>query len=97
MTNKILKAALSHYQAQRDIILSELDILLNRSNNDGDTKKAIDLIKDLSLNVICINNIESIIEDNTNNVTMKNVQDLNNLAEILNEKIKSTNNNEDNI
>ncbi len=40
--NKILKASLTHYQAQRDILLSELDIVLNQNNSVGDTQKSID-------------------------------------------------------
>jgi len=94
MTNKILKASLSHYQAQRDFFLSELDIILNKSNNEGDTKKAIDLIRELSLVVVCINNIEAIIEDNKSDISLKNVEDLNNIAEFLEEKLKNANNNQ---
>jgi 5-bromo-4-chloroindolyl phosphate hydrolysis protein len=97
MTNKILKASLSHYQAQRDFFLSELDIIINRSNNEGDTKKAIDLIRELSLTVVCINNIESIIEDNKSNVSMQNIEDLNHIAQILDDRIKNPNNNQQNI
>jgi hypothetical protein len=97
MTNKILKASLSHYQAQRDFFLSELDIIINRSNNEGDTKKAIDLIRELSLTILCINNIEAIIEDNKNNVSLKNVEELNHIAQILDEKLNNPNNNQQNI
>ncbi len=97
MTNKILKASLSHYQAQRDFFLSELDIIINRSNNEGDTKKAIDLIRELSLTILCINNIEAIIEDNKNNVSLKNVEELNHIAQILDEKLNNPNDNQQNI
>ncbi len=97
MTNKILKASLSHYQAQRDFFLSELDIIINRSNNEGDTKKAIDLIRELSLTVVCINNIESIIEDNKSSVSMQNIEDLNHIAQLLDDRLKNPNNNQQNI
>lgn len=91
--NKIIKASLSHYQAQKDILLSELDIILNRSNQEGDTKKAIELIRELSLTIVCINNIEAIIEDNKLGINVSNLEELNNLAGLIDEKIKNQNNN----
>lgn len=87
--NKILKATHSHYLAQRDILLSELDIILNRSNQQGDTNKAIDLIKELSLVVSCINNIEQIISDNKQNVDLNSI---NGIAELLEQKLKNDQN-----
>ncbi len=74
--NKILKASLTHYQAQRDFLLSELDIVLNQNNSVGDTQKSIELIRELSIVILCINNIESIISDN------KQQSELNNLTSI---------------
>ncbi len=87
--NKILKAAHSHYLSQRDFLLSELDIIMNRSNQQGDTQKAIELIKEMSLTVSCINNIEAIISDNKNNVDLNSV---NSLAELLEEQLKKDQN-----
>jgi hypothetical protein len=87
--NKILKAAHSHYLSQRDFLLSELDIIINRSNQQGDTQKAIELIKEMSLTVSCINNIEAIISDNKNNVDLNSV---NSLAELLEEQLKKDQN-----
>jgi hypothetical protein len=87
--NKILKAAHSHYLSQRDFLLSELDIIMNRSNQQGDTQKAIELIKEMSLTVSCINNIEAIISDNKNNMDLNSV---NSLAELLEEQLKKDQN-----
>jgi hypothetical protein len=87
--NKILKAAHSHYLSQRDFLLSELDIIMNRSNQQGDTQKAIELIKELSLTVSCINNIEAIIEDNKKN---NDLNSINSLAELIEEKLKNDQN-----
>jgi hypothetical protein len=87
--NKILKAAHSHYLSQRDFLLSELDIIMNRSNQQGDTQKAIELIKEMSLTVSCINNIEAIISYNKNNMDLNSV---NSLAELLEEQLKKDQN-----
>jgi alpha-galactosidase len=87
--NKILKAAHSHYLAQRDFLLSELDIVINRSNQQGDTQKAIELIKEMSLTVSCINNIEAIISDNKSNMDLNSV---NSLAELIEEQLKKDQN-----
>jgi alpha-galactosidase len=87
--NKILKAAHSHYLAQKDFFLSELDIVINRSNQQGDTQKAIELIKEISLTVSCINNIEAIISDNKSNMDLNSV---NSLAELIEERLKKDQN-----
>ena len=89
--NKILKASLSHYQAQRDILLSELDIVLNQNSNLGDTQKSIELIRELSIVVLCINNIESIIEDNKKQSELNNLMQMENLADELEKRIKNPN------
>lgn len=89
--NKILKASLSHYQAQRDILLSELDIVLNQNSNLGDTQKSIELIRELSIVVLCINNIESIIEDNKKSSELNNLMQMENLADELEKRIKNPN------
>lgn len=89
--NKILKASLTHYQAQRDFLLSELDIVLNQNNSVGDTKKSIDLIKELSIVILCINNIESIIQDNKQQSELNNLMQMENLADELEKRIKNTN------
>jgi len=63
MENPILKASLSHYIAQRDKILSELDICLNKPSYVGNsvsvTDRVIKLFKDLSEN----NNVIDIIKE----------------------------------
>ena len=82
--NKILKAAYSHYQAQRDHILSELDIIMNRSSKEGDTDRAIKLIKELTEVNSCIVTIELIIDDNKTNIS-----ELDNLAKVLDDKLKN--------
>lgn len=90
--NKILKAALSHYIAQRDYVISELDIILNKSNNEGDTKKCIDLIKELSLNNLSITYIQKIIDDNNENPSVHNIEELDLLAKAIENKIINTKN-----
>jgi hypothetical protein len=82
--NKILKATYSHYQAQRDHILSELDIVLNRSSKEGDTDRAIKLIKDLSDVNSCINTLDLIIQDNSSTIS-----ELDTLSKELSERLKS--------
>lgn len=89
--NKILKASLTHYQAQRDILLSELDIVLNQNNSVGDTQKSIDLIRELSIVILCINNIESIINDNKQQSELNNLMQMENLADELEKRLKNTN------
>lgn len=86
--NKIIKASHSHYQAQRDLILSELDILINRSSKEGDTEKVIKLIKELSDVNSCINTIELIMRDNSSNLS-----ELDELARQLDEKLNKQENN----
>jgi hypothetical protein len=89
--NKILKASLTHYQAQRDILLSELDIVLNQNNSVGDTQKSIELIRELSIVILCINNIESIINDNKQQSELNNLMQMENLADELEKRLKNTN------
>jgi hypothetical protein len=89
--NKILKASLTHYQAQRDFLLSELDIVLNQNNSVGDTQKSIELIRELSIVILCINNIESIISDNKQQSELNNLMQMENLADQLEKRLKNTN------
>lgn len=89
--NKILKASLTHYQAQRDFLLSELDIVLNQNNSVGDTQKSIELIRELSIVILCINNIESIISDNKQQSELNNLMQMENLADELEKRLKNTN------
>ena len=90
MINKILTASLSHYEAQRDYLISELDIVLNKSIESGSTQKAIDLIKELSISTLSINTIKSIIKDNQKDL---NQSDLDTLANIIEQKIQDNQNN----
>lgn len=89
MINKILTASLSHYEAQRDFIISELDITLNKSTEPGSTNKAIDLIHQLSIANLNISTIKSIIKDNERQI---NQPDLNSLADLIEQKIQDNQN-----
>ena len=66
-TTPMLQASLSHYQAQRDRCLAELDILLNKSvgsGNGGNVDAAISLFKELSDADNVILTIQNIIYGN---------------------------------
>lgn len=93
--NKILQASFSHYQSRRDYILSELDILMNKSSNLGETQKAIDMFNELSQVVSTINLIEQIINDNKSIPSDTRLQELNDLAMILDTKLKENSNQND--
>lgn len=85
--NKILKACYSHYQARRDMIISKLDILLNKSSSDDANEKSIDLIKELSEINSCIATLDLIIEDNKKDLT-----ELDSIAQALEKKINDQGN-----
>jgi len=66
-TTPLLQATLSHYQAQRDRCLAELDIVLNKAvgtGNGGNVDSAISLFKELSDADNVIATIQNIIYGN---------------------------------
>lgn len=85
--NKVIKACHSHYQAQRDLIISKLDIMINRSLDENANEKAINLIKKLAEINNCISTLEIIIDDNK-----KDVSELDDLAQVLQQKLKEQSN-----
>ena len=85
--NKTLKSAYSHYQAQRDNILSELDIMLNKDPQQGDTNRVIAFIKDLTLINMCINTLDVIMEDNKPNIDLT-AENVSKLTDLIDEKLK---------
>lgn len=62
--NKILKAAHSHFVSQRDTMMAELEVLINRDSSDNVVSKVINTIEKITIANLCINTVEVIIEDN---------------------------------
>lgn len=93
--NKILKASHSHFIAQRDLILAELDLNLNKNNSSTSIEKTINLFKDLAISNLCIEYISAIINDNELNDSSR-LKDLDFLAKELENKLtnKDINNSE---
>lgn len=91
--NKILKASYSHFIAQRDLVLAELDINLNKTDSNTSVEKTITLFKELAISNMCIDYIDAIIKDNTSNDSNP-LKDLDFLAKELEKKIINNNNSE---
>jgi methylaspartate ammonia-lyase len=70
MSKTILNASLSHYRAERDKAIAELDIYLNRPVGVGEHASVVDevikLFKILSDAESAITTIESIVRGNEN-------------------------------
>ena len=84
-TNPLLQATLSHYRAQRDKCLAELDILLNHAVGVGDHAKIVEDTIDLFAR---LDNADSILKTVTD-VIMGNTQ-----PQIPSKEITPENNNE---
>lgn len=64
--NKKLKAAHSHFVAERDKLISELDTLLNRNTDPDCLNRVFSTFREMAVINVAISNIESIMEDNQN-------------------------------
>lgn len=90
--NKILKASYSHFIAQRDLILAELDINLNKSDSNTSVEKTIGLFKELAISNLCLEYIHAIINDN-NSMESNQLKDLDFLAKELENKLTNKDHN----
>lgn len=82
--NKILKAAHSHYVAQRDILMADLEALINKDGSPNVSLKAIEAIEKLALANLCIDTVRAIIDDNKG-------QDFPNISELLAQRLGANN------
>jgi hypothetical protein len=91
--NKKLKAAHSHFIAERDRLIAELDTLLNSQTNPDSLDKVFYTFREMAVVNMAIGNIESIIADNElpvtepSGITLNQLEQINRMAEALREKM----------
>lgn len=97
--NKKLKAAHSHFLAQRDLYMAELDNLLNSNVPKGEVKEIFGLFRHLALTNTTINTIEAIMRDNQyqseQGFPSEELMNLDELARKLEDKLKKSTTEED--
>ena len=90
MESPILRAVLSHYIAQRDKTISELDIYINRPSGVGEhanvTNEVIRLFKELDESVSIIGTVKGVMEGSENKGEGDNGE-VKNLIDTINQKL----------
>lgn len=100
--NKKLKAAHSHFLAERDKLISELDTLLNRNTDPDCLNRVFSTFREMAVVNVAISNIESIMEDNQNSdrpiqgLPVEHLEQMHAMAEALRRKVDENQYNMDN-
>jgi hypothetical protein len=91
--NKKLKAAHSHFIAERDRLIAELDILLNGQTGSESLDRVFHTFREMAVVNTAISNIESILADNeqenplVSGLTIDQLGEMNRMAEAIRQKM----------
>jgi hypothetical protein len=100
--NKRLQAAQSHFISQRDRAIAELDSMLNAYAATMDMDTIIRTFEKLALSNMALSNINSIIEDNSDqqglggDFSPSDLEEMNAMADAISSKLNLVKNNEKN-
>lgn len=97
ITNKRLNAANSHFVAQRDRCVAELDVMLNNYTGLVSMDAIIDVFEKLAIANMAISNIKSIVQDNAvpekspEGLTLNQVEEMNRMVDAIRQKVSPYN------
>lgn len=98
MNNRI-KAIQSHFEAQRERVIADLDSVLNGSTA-WDFDKAVNLIRELAIANQSLNTVDMIVRDNSpqqaSGITLEQLTELDRLAQAIRDKVSPDQNEENN-
>ena len=93
--NKKLKAAHSHFIAERDRLIAELDTLLNGQTSSESLDKVFNTFREMAVVNVAISNIETIMEDNNTpqpqGIAIDQFGELSRMAEAIRQKMDEEN------
>ena len=91
--NKKLKASHSHFIAERDRLIAELDTLLNGQTGSESLDKVFRTFREMAVVNMAVSNIESIMADNeqasppVSGLTIDQFDEINRMAEAIRNKM----------
>ena len=93
--NKKLKAAHSHFIAERDRLIAELDILLNGQTSSESLDKVFNTFREMAVVNVAISNIEAIMADNNppqpQGISIDQLEELSRMTEAIRQKMDEDN------
>lgn len=95
INNKRLKAAHSHFLSCRDRYVAELEVMLNSYSGTFNMDAMIETFEKLAVANMAINNINSILADNSNadepnyGINLDQIDEMNRMVEAIKQKMGS--------
>lgn len=96
ISNKRLNAVHSHFVAQREKCVAELDVMLNSYTGSVNIDSIITVFERLALANMALSNIQSIVADNSvpepteNGLDFSQIEQMNRMAEAIKDKLSES-------